>query len=91
MLLGVAVNYASTRSIYDLRNTAVAEFALRYFGAVPAPERILRRVEIVYQFFASSRGLRRFYSFLPPKDTGDRRGYLTARRGGAGYYPALVR
>lgn len=28
-----AVNYASTKSIYDLRNTAVAEFALRYFGA----------------------------------------------------------
>lgn len=28
-----AVKYASTRSIYDLRNKAVAEFALRYFGA----------------------------------------------------------
>ena len=32
-----AVNYASTRSIYDLRNSAVAEFALRYFGAGALP------------------------------------------------------
>ena len=31
--IAAAVNYASTRSIYDLRNSAVAEFALRYFGA----------------------------------------------------------
>ena len=35
--IAAAVNYASTRSIYDLRNTAVAEFALRYFGAVALP------------------------------------------------------
>lgn len=28
-----AVNYASPTSVYDLRNKAVAEFALRYFGA----------------------------------------------------------
>ncbi len=32
-----AVNYASTRSIYDLRNTAVAQFALLYFGAGAIP------------------------------------------------------
>lgn len=28
-----AVNYSSTRSVYDMRNSAVAEFALRYFGS----------------------------------------------------------
>lgn len=28
-----AINYASLSSVYDLRNKAVAEFALRYFGA----------------------------------------------------------
>lgn len=32
-----AVDYASTRSIYDLRNTAVAQFALLYFGAGALP------------------------------------------------------
>lgn len=35
--IAAAVNYASTRSIYDLRNSAVAEFALRYFGAGALP------------------------------------------------------
>lgn len=32
-----AVSYASTRSVYDLRNTAVARFALLYFGAAALP------------------------------------------------------
>lgn len=32
-----AVSYASTRSVYDLRNTAVARFALLYFGACALP------------------------------------------------------
>lgn len=32
-----AVSYSSTRSVYDLRNTAVARFALLYFGAAALP------------------------------------------------------
>ena len=32
-----AVSYASTRSVYDLRNTAVARFALLYFGTAALP------------------------------------------------------
>ena len=31
--IAAAVNYASATSVYDLRNKAVAEFALRFFGA----------------------------------------------------------
>ena len=35
--IAAAVNYASATSVYDLRNKAVAEFALRYFGAGALP------------------------------------------------------